>query len=142
MPVEGAETMSENPYQSPATPVEAIGVVSGRREDLRNVAVYQKGILVCILIYLFAMFCQFVLPPELRMLLGVGVILLGLAGTIFVFLLAMKVYNVALGILLGILALIPCIGLLVLLMVNGKATAILKQNGIKVGLMGANLADV
>ena len=26
--------MSENPYQSPATPAEAIGVVSGRREDL------------------------------------------------------------------------------------------------------------
>ena len=133
--------MSENPYQSPVT-AEVVGVVSGRREDLRSVAVYQKGILVCILIYLIAVFGQFVLPAELRLFLGIGILVLGLAGTIFVFLLAMKVYNVALGILLGILALIPCIGLLVLLMVNGKATAILKQNGIKVGLMGANLADV
>ncbi len=134
--------MDENPYQSPTTPMEAIGVVSGRREDLRSVAVYQKGILVCILVYLIAVFFQFALPPEIRPLVGLGVAMVGLAGMVFVLLLAVKVYNVVLGILLGILTLVPCIGLLVLLMVNGKATTILKQNGIKVGLLGANLADV
>jgi len=37
--------MSDNPYQSPKADVEAIGVRSGRREDLRSVAQYQKGIL-------------------------------------------------------------------------------------------------
>jgi len=45
-------------------------------------------------------------------------------------------------VLLGILTLIPCIGLIVLLVVNGKATGILKQNGIKVGLLGANLSQI
>jgi hypothetical protein len=30
----------------------------------------------------------------------------------------------------------------VLLVVNGKATAVLKQNGIKVGLLGANLSQI
>ena len=35
----------------------------------------------------------------------------------------------------------PYIGLIVLLVVNGKATGILKQNGIKVGLLGANLSQ-
>lgn len=134
--------MDENPYQSPETPAEAVGVLSGRREDLRSVAMYQKGILICILIYLIAVFFQFALPAELRMVLSIGVLLVGLAGTIFVILLAMKVYNVVVGIFLGILTFIPCIGLLVLLMVNGKATTILKQNGIKVGLMGANLNDI
>ena len=134
--------MSENPYQSPASIPQAVGVLSGSREDVRNVAMYQKGILVCILIYLLAMIFQFALPVQLRPLLGVGVLVLGLAGTIFVFLLAMKVYSVGAGILLGILTLIPCIGLLVLLMVNGKATSILKQNGIRVGLLGANLSEI
>lgn len=134
--------MSDNPYQSPMTDVHATGVRSGKREDLKSVAMYQKGILVCILIYIIAMVCQFAIPLQLRMLLGLGIVALGLAGTAFVFLLAMKVYHPAVGVLLGILTLIPCLGLLVLLMVNGKATSILKQNGIKVGLLGASLSDV
>jgi hypothetical protein len=43
--------MNENPYQSPLAPLDqpAIGVLSGRREDLQDVAKYQKGILICIL---------------------------------------------------------------------------------------------
>jgi len=40
-------------------------------------------------------------------------------------------------IVLGVLSLVPLIGLLVLLVVNGKATNILRQNDIKVGLLGA-----
>ena len=36
------------------------------------------------------------------------------------------------------LALIPLIGLISLRVVNGKATRILRVNGIKVGLLGAN----
>jgi hypothetical protein len=59
-----------------------------------------------------------------------------------VFLLAIKVYSTGVGVLLGILTLVPCIGLIVLLIVNGKATGILKQNGIKVGLLGANLSQI
>ena len=134
--------MSENPYQSPATPAPAVGVLSGQRRDLRSVAFYQKGILVCILLYICVLGGQFLVPAELRFVLGIGVLLIGLVGTIFVILLAMRVYGLILGILLGILALIPCLGLLILLMINGKATTILKENGLKVGLMGANLADV
>lgn len=75
-------------------------------------------------------------------LIGIGVLVVGLAGTVFVFLLAIKVYSTGVGVLLGILTLVPCIGLIVLLIVNGKATGILKQNGIKVGLLGANLSQI
>ena len=134
--------MSENPYESPRVEASAVGVLSGKREDLRGVAQYQKGILVCILIYLIAVFCQFLIPPEIRIFLGLGVILVSLTGTVFVFLLAIKVYGAPLGVLLGILTLIPCVGLLVLLIVNGKATSVLRQNGIRVGLLGANLSEV
>lgn len=134
--------MSQNPYQSPSTPSQAVGVLSGAREDLRAVAKYQKGIVVCILIYLVAVFSQLVVPQGVRPFIAGGVLLVGLAGTIFVFLLAMKVYSTGLGILFGILTLVPCIGLIVLLVVNGKATSILKQNGLKVGLLGADLSKI
>jgi len=135
--------MSDNPYQSPlAEQPQVVGVKSGTREDLKAVAQYQKGIIVCILIYLIAVICQFAIPPEVRLLLALGVLALGVVGTVFVFLLAMKVYSTGVGILLGILTLIPCVGLVVLLIVNARATGILKQNGIKVGLLGASLSQL
>jgi hypothetical protein len=134
--------MSENPYEPPSVDAQVVGVRSGSRHDLRSVAQYQKGILVCILIYFIAVLFQVGLPPELRPVLALGVMLLGIVGTVFVFLLAMKVYSTGVGILLGILTLVPCIGLITLLVVNGKATAILKQNGIRVGLLGANLSEI
>jgi hypothetical protein len=131
--------MDENPYRAPLSQGPAVGVLSGRREDVRSVALYQKGILVCILLYLCAVLGQFLVPEQLRIFIGLGVLLIGLAGTVFVFLLAIKVYGVGLGILLGVLTFIPCVGLIVLLVVNNKATNVLRQNGYTVGLLGAKL---
>lgn len=137
--------MSENPYAAPASegrPSEVAGVNSGRREDVRSVAVYQKGILVCILIQIVTFAAQFVLPEDLAIAIAWAVIFVGvsLTSTVLVFLLAMKVYNVAMGIILGIGALLPVIGLVVLLMVNGRASRILQENGHRVGLLGADLS--
>jgi hypothetical protein len=135
--------MSENPYQSPfAESPRVVGVKSGNREDLRSVAKCQKGILVCILIQLISLVGQFAIPPEVRPILGLCILVVGFVGTVFIFLLATKVYSTAVGVLLGVLTFIPCVGLIVLLVVNGKATGILQQNGIKVGLMGANLSQI
>lgn len=62
--------------------------------------------------------------------------------TILVILLAANVYNSTIvGIILGLLCLIPCAGLLVLLGINQQATRLLKKNGIKVGLIGADLSQ-
>ena len=133
--------MSDNPYQAPKTE-SAIGVLSGSHADLLSVAQYQKGILVCILIYIIAVIAQFALPPEMRLFLGIGVVALGLVAAVFVFLLAIKVYGAASGILMGVLSLVPLLGLVILLLINGKATTVLKQNGFEVGLLGANLAEV
>lgn len=134
--------MNNNPYQSPSAQSQIVGVKSGRREDLKRVAQYQKGILGCILIYLIAISCQFAIPVSLQIFVTLGIFVVMLVGMVFVFLLAIKVYSTGIGVLLGILALIPCIGLLVLLVVNIKATGILKKNGIKVGLLGANLSKI
>ncbi len=134
--------MTDNPYEPPPAGASVRGVLSGRREDLASVAKYQKGILVCILAYFALVACQFALPPELRLILVLGASALGITSTVFVFLLAIKVYGTGAGIVLGILTLVPCVGLIVLLLVNGKATAILKENGIRVGLLGANLSEI
>jgi hypothetical protein len=134
--------MTENPYQSPATDARVVGINSGNIEDLRKVAKYQKAILTCILIQLLAIGLQFALSAELRILLSLGLIIVGVASTVFIFLLATHVYSTGLGVLLGILALIPCIGLIVLLAINGKATTVLRNNGIEVGLLGANLSKI
>jgi hypothetical protein len=134
--------MSDNPFQSPATDARVVGVRGGSREELRKVATYQKGVLVCILIQIAAVVAQFVIPPELLLFVSLASLVVSLAGTVFVLLLAVNLYSTGLGVVLGILALVPCVGLIVLLSVNGKATRVLRQNGIQVGLLGADLSKV
>jgi hypothetical protein len=110
------------------------------RDDLYSVAIYQKVILWCILAYLLAVAGQFAIPPEARIVLALVFVAVAVIATVFVFLLAVKVYSVALGIVLGILTLIPCIGLITLLIINQKATGVLNAHGYQVGLMGADLS--
>lgn len=112
------------------------------RETLRAIAGNQKAIIVCILIYLCLIPVQFAIPEEARIFLALALIPLGIAATVFVFLLATKVYTTGVGVILGILTLIPCIGLIVLLIINGKATSVLKENGVHVGFLGANLSNI
>lgn len=133
--------MSQNPFQ-PSNISPNLEPTGEKREYLRSVALYQKGILVCILIYLLALAGQFFIPPEMRIFLGLGVLLLGLVGSVFVFLLAIRLNGPVLGIVYGVLSMIPCLGLIILLVVNGHATAILKENRIAVGLMGADLSKI
>jgi hypothetical protein len=133
--------MSENPYQAPPVEPPVVGVLSGTREDLRSVAVYQKGILVCILVYTIAFIGHYLVPPVLRIVPVMAGLGAALAGVAFVFLLSTKVFRIGVGILLAILTLIPFLGVIVLLAINGKATAILKLNGHHVGLLGADLSE-
>ena len=134
--------MSYNPFEAPASNSRVIGIVSGSREDLLKVAKYQKGILVCILVYILAVAGQFALPPQIRPLVGLGVLVVGLIAAVFTIRLAMKTHGTVLGIILGLLCLVPILGLLILLLVNQKATTVLQLNGIKVGLLGADLSSL
>ena len=110
--------MSINPYESPSVESLAVGVKSGKRADLKNVAIAQKGINVCILIYLLAIVSLFVIPPPYSLIVSLIVLFDGVVATVFVFMLAIKVYNIPAGIILGILTLVPCLGLVVLLLIN------------------------
>jgi len=107
----------------------------------QNVALYQKVVILCVVLYLLAVLTQFGLPEELRPLLGLGVLAVILVGTVFVFLLSVEVYSVGRGILLGVGTMIPCVGLFVLLHVNQKAVQVLREAGVSVGLLGARTSD-
>ena len=129
-----------------AGPAQAIGVKSGSREDLKNVAKYQKGIILCLLIGLIQ-YCTIIcgasiVPTELLGIVALLTIVNAILSTVFVILLTQKVYNTGICVLFGVMAFIPCLSLIGLLVVNSKATGILKKNGIKVGLFGANLSQI
>ena len=116
----------------------------GPNPEIRKIAVRQKVLLFCILIYIVCSLSLFLIPAvagdganEAAMLVSLAMLVNGVVGAVFVFLLATGVFGTAIGILLGLLALIPLVGLLVLLLVNGRATRMLRDNGISVGLLGA-----
>ena len=53
-----------------------------------------------------------------------------------------KAHGVGNAIIYCIAMLIPCIGLILLVFLNSRATNYLKRHGVKVGLMGADLSTL
>ena len=112
------------------------------RTDLRTIAIRQRVIICCVLAYIVAVVMQIVIPPPFNALASLLVLAAGITGAVFVFMLAIALYNTGAGVVLGILTLIPLIGLIVLLIINGKATTVLREHGLQVGLMGAKLDQI
>lgn len=141
--------MSENPYQSPAGPASSmpsrpVGVKSP--DGVRKVANYQRAIIFCILANLGIYIAMMALQanqanPLLGLVFSLIFFAVGITQLVFIVMLAIEVYSLPAGILLGILSLIPCVGLIILLVVNQKATKTLQDNGIRVGLMGADMSQ-
>lgn len=128
-----------HPYPPPLQP---LNYAPPARNDLREIAKRQRAIMICILIYLGAGIGQFILPPEVRPIVALAIFGVVITATVFVFMLAIALYNTGVGVLLGILTLIPLVGLIVLLIVNGKATNVLRAHGVRVGLLGARLDQI
>jgi hypothetical protein len=112
------------------------------RNDLREIATRQRGIIFCIMGYILCAALQFAVPPPLKIICALAAFGVSIAGMVFVFMLALAMYSKGMGILLGILTLIPLVGLIVLLTVNGKATRILREHGIQVGFFGAKADQI
>lgn len=135
-----------NPYQAPSGAMGAIGVNDGSRESLRRVASYQRGLIACIGAYLLLVIANMISQssdsPLLTLVLGLMTLVIVIAGAVFMFLLSKNVYSTGMAILFLILGFIPCVGFILLLVVNSKASSVLKQNGIQVGFFGADPATV
>jgi predicted RNA-binding Zn-ribbon protein involved in translation (DUF1610 family) len=125
----------------------------GKAGHLQSVASAQRNLLICIFLQIVSYLVLLAFgravqgqgqgqqpDPALAIFILIDCAVLlaaGVGGIIYVFILSSRIYNVGIGILLGILSLVPCLGLLVLLMVNQKATGLLRENGYEVGLLGA-----
>lgn len=105
--------------------------------DLRAVANRQRAVNLCVLAYILVAVGRLVAPPQIAIYVALVGLAVVLTAVVFVFMLATQIYSTGLGILLGVLTLVPLVGLIVLLVVNGKATRILRAHGIPVGLLGA-----
>jgi hypothetical protein len=129
--------MTTSPDPAGPTP---LNYAQGPRSDLKVIAMRQRAVMYCILAYigLYVILILFRSTPALA-----GVVALCILGTmvtaaVFIFMLSLSLYSVGTGIVMGLLTMIPLLGLLVLLIINGRATKILRDNGVRVGLLGAN----
>jgi hypothetical protein len=135
--------MTSTPPPMPTQPPPVPAQPTFRREDLREIAQRQKVILLCVLVYIIIAVLNAINPMGLQPVIrGLILFAAGIVALVFVILLASKLYPSATCTLLCILVLIPLIGLVSLLIINGKATRVLKENGIHVGIMGANLSKL
>jgi hypothetical protein len=137
------EPMS-NPYQSPQfaqAPVVA-ELSPTEREKMRRVASRQQFVLYSLLANIVINIVFMAMPPgastPVRGMLGIIALSVVIATMIAAFLLAWELYNMVIGMICAVLMPIPCVALLTLLIINGKATKFLQQRGVKVGLMGVN----
>jgi len=133
------DRMNENPYRAPESLQPALSPDLIYFAKIAAIARYQRGVMICILLYLAAVLANLALPIEHRLWLGIGILFIGVVAFVFVLMLALQLYSTAVAILFGIGTLIPCLGLLVLLIINQKATAVLRKHGLRVGLLGANV---
>ena len=103
-------------------------------QSTESVAAGQKLIIYSILLYLITIGLQMVIG-DIAGLLAIVVIIMSLIG---VFRLASGLgYSIGAKIGLVVLLLLPIIGLITLLVLNSRATKVLKEAGYKVGLFGA-----
>lgn len=127
---------SQEPQVKPVAPPTVQGK-NGPDFDLVKIASRQKRLLVCILIYLLAAASLFLVPLSVRPIIGTIMFVACVIAAIYSGLLAAELYNkVGTGVLIGILTWVPFLGLVLLLVINAKATTLLKNSGLKVGLLG------
>ena len=118
-------------------------------EKILQVAKYQRWVLLALLanITLIGVFVSiatgFVVLPDAG-LTPIRLIAFGVAifMTFAAFMLAKQFFHVAIAVVCALLMWIPFVSLIVLLIINQKATRYLQENGIRVGLLGASPSDV
>ena len=117
--------MSDKPDPSPETEAQVMQAIGARRtrtrDALRSIAKAQQIVILCILVYLAGLVCLLSLPAEIRPLLSFAMLGVWIVCAVFVFQLASQVYSTGTGVVLGILTVVPCIGLIVLVIVNSSS---------------------
>lgn len=115
------------------------------RNQLRRVAVYQRCVLVALLVnVVFAAFDVasgsdlISIPSNYLPAIRIARFPVCIFMTVCAVLLAKQFWHIVIAILCGVMMWVPFASLVVLIVLNQKATRFLQQWGIKVGLLGAN----
>ena len=113
--------------------------------ELKQIAQYQRGLILSVLGQIVGIILSGAgnasHAPVLQLLAGLLMIVAGIAGLVFVVLVALRLYSTASAIMLAIAMFIPCVSLIVLLSLNGAVTKRLREHGINVGFFGANMSQ-
>ena len=131
--------MNDSPYEPPQST--GYQNVDSGREPIRRVAKFQRYVIFALLANILANIITFAtrgqdLPARLVVIaLYAGVAVFAMVA---IFLLAKEVFNTGVGVLCAILMIVPFISLIVLLVINQKATSYLQSNGVRVGFLGTN----
>lgn len=121
-----------NPYEAPKADVSAPVVDEA---GIEQVASAQKLIIYGILAYFAAAAIRAGMGP-VGLLVALGALVMGLIGTYR--LCSGLGYSMITKIILMVLMFLPLIGLIVLLVLNSRATSKLRAAGYRVGLLGAS----
>ena len=130
------------PAQPPLSPPLTLDYSKPVRNDLREIALRQRGIMWCIVGYIAVLVFAIFVPAVPKLILSVALLAVIITTAVLAFMLSLALYSTAFGIVLGMLASIPYGGIFPLLVINSKATRVLRAGGIRVGLMGANLSQI
>ena len=103
------------------------------KTELLDIAKGQKAVIWLVLLSMAAYPAAFVMPA--------APLIVGIISLVFIYRLAASLKESAPWqyVVLGI---IPCLGVIALLVINSRATSALKARGIRVGLMGARRDDL
>ena len=109
--------------------------------QVRDIALRQKWLNYAAGAYIVTVILL-ILVAQLHMVLlslplfGIAIVA-AISAVVAMFMLSISLHGIAIGIVFGCLGFIPVINLLIIAHLSGKATKILRENGIKVGLLGA-----
>jgi hypothetical protein len=145
-PTENTAELSGEVAAPPPIPLDYVTPVT-RGQSVRKIALRQRELVYALLFAIISVALQvwavfnFNLVAFLPLfeLIGLGIRILVI---VFIFRMALALYSTGLAVVLGIISLIPLIGLITLLIMNTKATRLLREAGIHVGLMGAKRAQI
>jgi hypothetical protein len=119
------------------------------RDKLRLIAKYQRWVLLSLLgnlvvasVFAAQMFGLFTMPDGARWVFRITNLCLCFFMLASIVLLTKQFCNLAVTILCGLAMFLPIVSLVVLLVVNGKATKHLQHHGVKVGLLGADPSGI
>ena len=102
-----------------------------------TIAETQKAVMFVILGQLASFFVVMFVPEAATLIL----LVVGVVSLVFILKFFIATLGGGLGTVMCILTLIPCVGMIVLLIGNAIATSKLKAAGIEVGLMGADTSQ-